>query len=101
MQREELVLAMDCCNTYNLEYAFISWLNEHELIEVHVIEEEEYIPYHQLSNLEQFIRLHEELGINLEGIEAISHLLQRVQTMQQELNQLNNKLREYERELQD
>ncbi len=99
MDTQELVLAIDCCKTYNLEYTFLQSLSEHDLIQVQVIEEEAYISYQQLGSLEQYIRLHQQLGINLEGIAAISHLLQRVEAMQQQMNQLSNKLREYEREL--
>ncbi len=41
----------------------------------------------------QFVRLHTELNINLEGLEAISHLLQKILGMQNEMTALKNKLR--------
>jgi hypothetical protein len=37
--------------------------------------------------------LHTELNINLEGLEAISHLLQKILGMQNEMTALKNKLR--------
>jgi hypothetical protein len=39
-----------------------------------------------------FMHLHQDLDINLEGIDAISHLLKRMHDMQRELNMLKNKL---------
>ncbi|MEI9957827.1 MAG: chaperone modulator CbpM [Ferruginibacter sp.] len=36
------------------------------------------------------------MDINVEGIEAISHLLQKVNDMQQKIMQLNNRLKLYE-----
>jgi hypothetical protein len=38
------------------------------------------------------------MDINLEGIEAISYLLQRVENLQDEVNVLRNRLRFYESE---
>ena len=48
------------------------------------------------SNLEKFIRLYYELDINLEGIETITHLLQRINSLQDEIIILKNRLRLYE-----
>jgi hypothetical protein len=42
------------------------------------------------------IRLHHELDINLAGIEAITHLLQRVENMHEEMRLLRNRLQRYE-----
>ena len=42
------------------------------------------------------IRMHYELDINLEGIDAISNLLERVEEMQHEMTRLQNRLRFYE-----
>jgi chaperone modulatory protein CbpM len=96
MEREELITAIQCCTTYNLEYTFITWLNEHDLLQLEHLDEQAYIPHSQLKNLEQYITLHNDLDINLEGIEAISHLLQRVEKMQAEINRLKNQLHIYE-----
>ncbi|HMQ44948.1 MAG TPA: chaperone modulator CbpM [Mariniflexile sp.] len=41
-------------------------------------------------------RLHFELDINLEGLDAIHHLLKQVETLQQDIVTLHNKLQRYE-----
>lgn len=101
MKKNELILVMDCCSAYELDQSFIQWLSEHELIQLEMIEEQPYIHYDQLGILEQYKRFHYELDINLEGIEAISHLLTRIQAMQKEMNYLANKIRFYEQVHQD
>jgi hypothetical protein len=42
------------------------------------------------------MRLHFELDINIEGIDAISNLLQQIDNLQKELISTKNKLRLYE-----
>jgi hypothetical protein len=61
-----------------------------------IIEENEYIEQEQIRELERMMRLHYDLDINLEGIEAINHLLDRVSRLQKEVRQLQNRLKLYE-----
>ncbi|MDZ7613457.1 MAG: chaperone modulator CbpM [Flavobacteriaceae bacterium] len=49
-----------------------------------------------ISNLEKLIRLHADLGVNMEGLDVIHHLLHKVSNLQHEINQMRNKLRFYE-----
>jgi len=42
------------------------------------------------------VRLYYEMDINLEGIETITHLLQRMHAMQQQIVGLSNRLSRYE-----
>ncbi|WP_337813549.1 chaperone modulator CbpM, partial [Parabacteroides johnsonii] len=46
-------------------------------------------------------RMYYDLSINIEGIDAIHHLLGRVESLQQEVNRLKSKLRLYETENHD
>jgi hypothetical protein len=57
-----------------------------------------YIEPEQLKQLEKYIQFYYELDINLEGIETITYLLQRITDLQQEMRTLTNKLRLYESE---
>ena len=47
------------------------------------------------KELEQFVRWHNELEINAEGIEALHHLLHRVKKMQLEIDSLTHELKFY------
>ena len=93
---EDLIAAEDLCNHYHIEKSFISSLQESGLIEVTSVEQRMFLRSSQLVELEKFCRLHYDLNINIEGIEAITHLLQQVQELQDELTALRNRLRQYE-----
>ncbi len=97
MQTDDLILAEEFCTHYNIEISFINSLQQFGLIEVTSMEETNYIPLSQLQKLEQLARLYYDLNINLEGIDAISHLLERVKSMQAEITLLRNRLSFYER----
>ncbi len=90
---EDLITPEECSTHYNIELTFIQALNEYGLIEMVSVEEKQFIPNTRLQDLEKFIRLHYELGINMEGIDAIAHLLLKVKNMQEEIAELKNKLR--------
>jgi hypothetical protein len=92
----EWITIEEYCTSHNTEVSFVDALEENGLIEVIKIEEERCIRYDQLDQLESFTRLHLELNINVEGIETIHHLLQRIRDMQQHIQFLENKLRHYE-----
>ncbi len=98
MQTEEIIPANEFCIHNNIALSFIYSLNESGLIQVVNIEENIFLPVNQLNHLEKIARLYHELDINIEGIETIMHLLQRIEGMQQQVNQLTNKLRFYENE---
>ena len=93
---ENLIPADEFCANHNIEVSFIRSLQENGLIEIMTIEEKGYIQSSQLQELEKIVRLYYELDINLEGIETINHLLQRINNMQDEITALRNRLRLYE-----
>ena len=84
------------CVNHDIDVSFISSLQQTGLIEVKTVRESIYINGDQLLQLEKFIRLFYELDINLEGIETITHLLNRIKSLQDEITGLKNRLRLYE-----
>jgi hypothetical protein len=98
MQTEYLIAIDEFCAHHDIEISFISTLQQTGLIEITTIEETNYIDSSQFQQLEKFIRLYYELDINLEGIETITHLLKRINSLQDEIIALRNRLRLYETE---
>ncbi len=96
MRLEDFISVTDFCAIHNISHALIIKLKEYELVEI--IEERDifYIPLEELPKTEKIIRLHADLDINLEGVEVITQLLQRVEKMQDEMQRLRNRLRLYE-----
>jgi chaperone modulatory protein CbpM len=96
MNKINLIPANEFCASHNIEISFIDSLQDAGLIEITTIKETEYIQVDQLHELEKIVRLYYELDINLEGIETVNHLLQRINNMQDEIILLKNRLRLYE-----
>jgi chaperone modulatory protein CbpM len=96
MKTTDLIAASDFCMYHQVEYTFIRSLNEAGLVEITMMDDTSFIPETELKKLERMIRLHDELEINVAGIEAITHLLQRVEMLQEEICTAKNRLRLYE-----
>lgn len=96
MQELNLIPAKDFCLHHNIEVSFIHSLHDYGLIEITATDEDCFLQPEQLDELEKMVRLYYDLRINLEGIDAIQHLLQRMDDMQREVNELRTRLRLYE-----
>ena len=99
MSNDPLIPAEQFCAQHNVELSFISTLQENGLIQVVTVEQTQFIPEDHLPELEKLVRLHYDLDINLEGLEAITYLLQRIEILQNELRQTRNQLRLFESEI--
>lgn len=86
------------CLQYGVEVPFVSALEEHGLIEIRRVSEERYIALEQLGAVEKMIRLNRDLQVNVEGIDVIINLLERIKDMQGRISGLTNRLRLYEGE---
>ena len=96
MDSKNLVAIDEFCTSHEIEISFISSLHESGLIEITTISEGDFIETEQLKQLEKFMHLYYELDINLEGIETINYLLQRMNSLHDEIRGLRNKLLLYE-----
>ncbi len=96
MATAHLIAVKQLCAQHNITFAFITALSEAGLIEITVANDELFLPESNLHKLEKIIHLHHELDINIEGIEAVTHLLQKIGDMQQEILLLKNRLKRYE-----
>ena len=96
METTHLIPADEFCIHHQIQASFIYSLKESGLMELVVRDEKLFIPDNQLQQLEKLVRLRYEMDINLEGIETITYLLQRIFDMQAEITGLKNKLQVYE-----
>jgi len=92
----EYITVSDCCTHHRIETSFLYALRNAGLLEITVVETQETIRLNQLPELEQYIRWHYDMEINLEGMETIRHLLNRIKELQHEVHTLKNRLRLYE-----
>ena len=96
MEQTDMIVLDKFCTSHQVEVSFVRTLEEHGLIETIIINETVCIKENELPKLEQIIRLHQELNINSEGIDAIINLLKRIENMQNEIIELRNKLNFHE-----
>lgn len=96
MKEQHLIPTQTLCSHYDIEISFVNTLNQMGLIQIEIIEQNQFIHQDQISDLEKIIRLHYELNVNLEGIDVVFNLLEKERALRNELNVLKNKLRLYE-----
>ncbi|MCX6231246.1 MAG: MerR family transcriptional regulator [Bacteroidetes bacterium] len=96
MQTEKLISLASFCVIHNIEISFISLLQANGLVEIISISNTDFVKVNQIRELEKIHRFYHELDINIEGIEAINHLLERQIALQNEIISLRNRLRLYE-----
>ena len=96
MENEELIAMEVYCDHEGVEVSFVEALHDRGLIRITTVKEQRFIDPEHLSRVEKLARMHYDLDINLEGIEAISHLLERMEALQQDMHSLSARLRLYE-----
>ncbi|WMI65199.1 chaperone modulator CbpM [Aestuariibaculum sp. YM273] len=96
METTDLISVQLICKYYKIPEDFINRLQEFELIELRADANEVFIHKTQLKKVEKMARLHYDLEINMEGIDAISNLLDQVSSLRKEITSLHNRLRLYE-----
>jgi hypothetical protein len=96
MNEKHLIPTQTLCMHYNIEVSFVDTLNKMGLIQIEIIEETPFIHKDQISDLEKILRLHNELNVNLEGIDIVFNLLEKERQLQNEVNALKNRLKLYE-----
>ncbi len=96
MQTGDLIRVNEFCLHHQIEISFVQSLHRSGLIDIIQTEEKLCVPTDQLPELEKMVRLYYEMDINMEGIETISYLLNRMNQMQNQITELNNRLHSYE-----
>ncbi|PRZ27817.1 chaperone modulator CbpM [Flavobacterium granuli] len=81
---------------YKVELTFFDNLNEIGLIEIQTINQTQYVHQDSIYEIEKIIRLHQELDVNIEGIDVVFNLLQKIDALQTELLLVRNRLQLYE-----
>jgi len=91
----EFIYIQDFCSSHNITESFILELQEYELVELKLVDDQQCIYIEELPKVEKLVRLHRDLDINLEGLEAIYHLLEKTMQLQNEIHILKKRLNRY------
>ena len=79
---------VDVCHSHQIETTFIKELHDNGLIQITVVESQEYIDEDQLPLIERYTNLYYDLELNMQGLEIVENLLQRIQALQDEIIRL-------------
>lgn len=94
---EEIYIAIsELCLNYKIDKAFLSSLNHHGLIEFRTIKQSQCIHRDSIAAIEKMVRIHYELNVNIEGIDVVFNLLNKIDALQNDLNTVKNRLKIYE-----
>ncbi|HET6255123.1 MAG TPA: chaperone modulator CbpM [Puia sp.] len=96
MHSPDFIAAGEFCAFHHVEISFIKGLHESGLIGMTIRDGAILLPAEELPALEKFVRWHYDLAINFEGIEALAHLLQRMDNLREENRILRNKIQSFE-----
>ena len=94
--QNELIIISEYCDKCHIEPSFIEMLQEGGLIDILTEGGERCLQFSQLPDVERYSRMYYDLSINIEGIEAIHHMLNRMRNLQAEIQSLRNRLHLYE-----
>ena len=95
IMQTDLIIIYDYCIRCDIEPDFVRMLGEGGLIDVEMIDDTDCFPASQLGELERYTHLYYDLSINIEGIDAIRHLLRRIENLQERVRKLENELHFY------
>lgn len=96
MNTDKLIRISELCTHYHLRASFFDEIESYDLIEIKTIPDGKFIHRKQLRTLEKIIRLHEELEINMQGIDVIFGMISEIEKMKTKLALLRSKLDVYE-----
>lgn len=98
MKKENLIEINKLCTQYEVELSFFEQIEQIGLIEISTLTQHQYLHKKHIDNVEKVLRLHNDLKVNMEGIDVIFNLLDKITILQEELIQLKNRLDIYENE---
>lgn len=96
MSLENFIPVNTLCIHYKVELSFFDNLNAIGLIEIQTVEETQYVHQDSIYDIEKMIRMHQDLDVNIEGIDVVLNLLQKIDALKKEIHTVRNRLRLYE-----
>lgn len=79
---------IDISKSTQIETAFIKDLHQNGLIKITLIESQDMVDEYQLPHIERYANWHYDLELNIQGIEIVQDLLEKIEKLQQEVRLL-------------
>jgi hypothetical protein len=88
----KLIAVKTFCLQHNIPADFILELHQHEIIQLVIEKRNRFIPVKQLQELERIVRIYRDLQLDINGIQTVLHLVNRLQEKEAEITALRNQL---------
>lgn len=92
----QLITVEAYCTYHHTEPEFLDALEKGGLLTITIMDDNRFIDYDQLEQLERYARLYYDMDINVPGIDAIDNLLDKVKQLQQQIEDLRHHLEVYQ-----
>lgn len=79
---------VDICRSNNIEAAFIKELHQNGLIEIMIIESQEFVHEDEVARIQKYQNWHYDLELNIQGIEIVQQLLYKIEALKQQVKSL-------------
>ena len=96
MEEKVLVNVKEIMIHHQLDETFINQVESYQLVSFVIKNSQKFIIAEEMPRMEKIIRLHYDLEINMEGIEVIKNILDKMEALQDEVRKLQNRLNIYE-----
>ncbi|WP_432411247.1 chaperone modulator CbpM [Rasiella sp. SM2506] len=95
MKTKEYITVTHLCTQYEVTTQWFNQLHETGLVHIVTVQKEPCIHLENIHQVDKIIRLHQELNVNPEGIDIILNLLEKIDSLQAEMNSLQSQLHLY------
>lgn len=96
MEKENYILLQDFCEVTKAKPEFLMQLFEHDLIQHITYNNTPAIHQKELPTIERMLRLHYDLNVNIEGLQIITHMREKMMLLQEEILLMKRKLKRFE-----
>ncbi|MFZ4262628.1 chaperone modulator CbpM [Sphingobacterium sp. HJSM2_6] len=83
---------IDICESNRIDQSFIDELQQNGLIEIVIAEDQTYLLEEQVLLVEKFAIWYYDLELNVQGIEVVQHLVQKISQLQEEVRLLKSNI---------
>jgi chaperone modulatory protein CbpM len=88
----------DFCTHHGIQVTLVREFADFGLVHLQEQEKKAMVPAEEIEKLERMIRLHDELGINKEGLEIILNMRDQLVSLNSELEKIRYRMRQLEDE---
>jgi len=96
MSTPDYIPVLELCEQYRIEHTLVTELHEKGVLEVVTISQTRCLHHDSIPVFEKIMRIHKELEINIEGVDVILNLLDKIENLNRQLIKTQNRLRIYE-----